>query len=213
MNSQCFKFLRQLILILAFISALLLAGCTNQSLTPDPSLIQIQTPKPVIFDTDMAHEDMFSALFLLSHPNVDVRAITVSGTGEAHCGPGVSNALGLVTVSGHENIPVACGRETPLVGNHVFPAEWRQAVDNAYGVEIPAGGAASDLGASDLIIDILQRSNETITIVAVGPLTNIAEALQKSPEISAHIREIYIMGGAVETEGNVGNSGVSIQNT
>jgi len=212
MNGQRFKSLRQLLLVFVLVSSLLLAGCANQSLTPDPSIIQIQTPKPVIFDTDMAHEDMFAALFLLSHPNVDVRAITVSGTGETHCGPGVSHALGLVRLSGHEDIPVACGRETPLAGNHVFPAVWRQAVDNAYRVEIPAGGAASDLSAPDLIIDILQNSNEAITIVAVGPLTNVAEAIQKSPEISAHIKEIYIMGGAVEAKGNVGNSGVGIQN-
>jgi len=207
-----FKSIRQLNLMLVFLSSIPLVGCTNQSLASDPGVIPIQTPKPVIFDTDMAHEDMFSALFLLSHPNVDVKAITVSGTGEAHCGPGVSNALGLVALSGHVEIAVACGRETPLAGNHVFPAAWRQAVDNAYGVEIPSGGDPSNLSAADLIIDILQTSNEAVTIVAVGPLTNVAEALQKSPEISANIKEIYIMGGAVESQGNVGNSGVNIQN-
>jgi len=212
MNVLCFKCLRQLLLVILLVLTILLAGCTNQNLTPDPSLIQLRTPKPVIFDTDMAHEDMFAALFLLSHPNVNVRAITVSGTGEAHCGPGVSNALGLVTLSGDKDIPVACGRETPLAGNHVFPAAWRQAADDAYGVEIPARGAGSELSASDLIIDILQNSNEAISIVAVGPLTNIADALQKSPDISSKIKEIYIMGGAVETKGNVGNSGVNIQN-
>jgi pyrimidine-specific ribonucleoside hydrolase len=211
MNDLGFKSLRQFIVILV-LSAFLLAGCANKSLTPDPSLIQIQTPKPVIFDTDMAHEDMFAALFLLSHPNVDVRAITVSGTGESHCGPGVSHALGLVKLSGHETIPIACGPEKPLAGNHAFPADWRQTVDHAYGIEIPAGGEASDLSASDLIIDTLQKSNEAITIVAVGPLTNIADALQKAPEISSKIKEIYIMGGAVEAKGNVGNSGVGIQN-
>jgi inosine-uridine nucleoside N-ribohydrolase len=194
------------------ITVLFVTGCGSRNLLPDPSLIQIQTAKPVIFDTDMAHDDMFAALFLLSHPNADVSAITVSGTGEAHCGPGVAHALGLVELSGRENIPVACGSERPLAGNHAFPAEWRQAADDAYGVEIPTGGAASTLSASDLIIDLVQSSNEPIAIVAVGPLTNIAEALQKSPEISANIKEIYIMGGALEVEGNVGNSGVGIQN-
>jgi pyrimidine-specific ribonucleoside hydrolase len=174
--------------------------------------VQIQTPQPVIFDTDMAHEDMFSALFLLSHPNVAVRAITVTGTGEAHCGPGVENALGLVAVSGHENIPVACGRETPLAGDHVFPAEWRQAADEAYGRPIPVGSAASNLSAPDLIIDIVQSSDEPITIVAVGPLTNIAEVIQKEPGMGTNIKEIYIMGGAVEVDGNVGISGVGIDN-
>jgi pyrimidine-specific ribonucleoside hydrolase len=190
----------------------LLAACSSQSPAPDPSLIQIQTPKPVIFDTDMAHEDMFSALYLLSHPNVDLKAITVTGTGEAHCQPGVANALGLVILSGHAEIPVSCGRELPLAGNHEFPSEWRQGADTAYGVEIPAGGAASELSAPDLIIDILQNSIEPVTIVAVGPLTNIAEVLQKEPGIASNIQEIYIMGGAVNVDGNVGNSGVGIDN-
>jgi pyrimidine-specific ribonucleoside hydrolase len=124
----------------------------------------------------------------------------------------VENALGLVVVSGHEKIPVACGSETPLAGAHEFPLEWRQGADEAYGVEIPTGGAASDLSAPDLIINVVQSSDEPITIVAVGPLTNIAEAIQKEPGIGDNIKEIYIMGGAVEVEGNVGNSGVGINN-
>lgn len=212
MNRYFFKTNGGAALISLLLAALFITGCGSRNVVPDPSLIQIQTPKRVILDVDMAHDDMFAALFLLSHPNVDVRAITVSGTGEAHCGPGVTNALGLVKLSGQENIPVACGRETPLTGDHAFPAEWRQAADEAYGVEIPAGGTTSTLSASDLIIHIVQGSNETITIVAVGPLTNIAEALQKAPGISANIKEIYVMGGALEVEGNVGNSGVGIEN-
>ena len=197
---------------IAFVLSHLLTGCGGSSPAPNPSLIQIQTPQPVIFDTDMAHEDMFSALFLLSHPNVDVRAITVTGTGEAHCGPGVENALGLVEVSGHEEIPVSCGRESPLSGDHVFPAEWRQGADEAYGRPIPAGSKASNLSAPDLIIDIVQSSTEPVTIVAVGPLTNIADAIQKKSGVGANIKEIYIMGGAVKVDGNVGVSGMGIDN-
>lgn len=191
---------------------LLVTGCGGPSPAPDPSLIQVQTAKPVIFDTDMAHEDIFSALFLLSHPNVDVRAITVAGTGEVHCGPGVEYALGLAAMSGHEDIPVACGRETPLSGNHVFPAEWRKSANEGYGVAMPKGGDPSHLSASDLIIDLVQNSDEPVTIVAVGPLTNIAEAIQKEPGIIVNIEEVYIMGGAVNVGGNVGNSGVDINN-
>lgn len=200
------------LLIVLMALSLLVSGCGGPSPAPDPSLIQIQTPKPVIFDTDMAHEDIFSALFLLSHPNVDVRAITVTGTGEVHCRPGVEYALGLAAMNGHEDIPVACGRETPLAGNHVFPADWRQDADEGYGVAMPTGGNPSNLSAPDLIIDLVQNSDVPITIVAVGPLTNVAEAFQKAPQISKNIAEIYIMGGAVKVEGNVGNSGVGIQN-
>jgi pyrimidine-specific ribonucleoside hydrolase len=191
---------------------LVLTGCGMQNITPDPSLIEIQAPKPVILDVDMAHEDMFAALFLLQHPSVDVKSITVSGTGEAHCEPGVANALGLVTLSGHAEIPVACGRDRPLAGSHEFPAEWRRAADDAYGVTIPAGAAASSLSASDLIVELTRNSDRPVTLVAVGPLTNIAEAIQKDPGIVKNIRDVYVMGGAVNVEGNVGNSGVGIQN-
>jgi pyrimidine-specific ribonucleoside hydrolase len=198
--------------IIIFFISLFITACASPLVTPDPNLIESQTPKPVILDVDMAHEDMFSALFLLSHPNVDLRAITVSGTGEAHCAPGVSNALGLVALSRHAEIPVACGRETPLAGDHEFPAEWRRAADGAYGIDLPAGAEPSSLSASDLILDIARNSTEPVTIVAVGPLTNIAEAIQKEPEIAPRIREIYVMGGAVNVAGNVGLSRVGIEN-
>src|SRR4026207_1394728 len=153
-NRYFFKTNGSVVLIIVLIAALFITGCGSRNLVPDPSLIQFQTPKRVILDVDMAHDDMFAALFLLSHPNVDVKAITVSGTGEAHCAPGVANALGLVKLSGHADIPVTCGMEAPWMGNHVFPAEWRLAADDAYGVEISTGGTASTLSAADLIGDI-----------------------------------------------------------
>jgi len=194
------------------ILSILLTGCGTQSLTPDPSLIQIQTPKPVILDVDMGMDDMLAILYLASHPDADIRAITVAGTGLAHCDAGVSNALGLAELSDQKDVPITCGRETPLEGNHVFPADWRQSADDASGVEISHTGKPSPLSAPELIVNILQTANDGISIVAVGPLTNIAEALQTAPKIDSKIEAIYIMGGAVEIDGNVGNSGVSIQN-
>ena len=116
-----------------FLSVLLI-GCGNQSLTPDPSLIQIQTPKPIILDVDMDLDDMLAILYLASHPNVDIRVIIVTGTGIAHCDAGVLNALGLVEMSDQKDVPVTCGREMPLEGDHVFPADWRQRADYAFGV-------------------------------------------------------------------------------
>jgi inosine-uridine nucleoside N-ribohydrolase len=185
------------------------AGCAGQPSAPE---ITLHTPMPVILDGDMAHEDMFATLFLLRHPNVDVKAIAVAGTGEAHCGPDVENALGLVRLAGGADIPVACGRETPLAGDHAFPDEWRASADDLYGLELPTGGEPSSLSAPDLIAEILTNPGNQVTVVAVGPLTNIAEALQAHPEIIEQIAAIHVMGGAVEVEGNVGNSGVGIDN-
>jgi inosine-uridine nucleoside N-ribohydrolase len=115
-------------------------------------------------------------------------------------------------LAGQEHIPVACGSETPLAGDHVFPSSWRNEADNAYGVAIPDGGEASLMNAPQLISDILQNSTGKTTIVAVGPLTNIAETIQNYPDISSKIDMIYIMGGAIEITGNVGPSDVGIKN-
>jgi inosine-uridine nucleoside N-ribohydrolase len=183
------------------------------SKTPELVAIPPEALKPVIFDGDMAHEDMFAALFLLQHPNVDVKGITVVGTGEAHCAPGVENLRGIAALVGRAELPVTCGRETPLAGNHVFPEEWRRSADNAYGVELPAGsGTPPGLAAPEWIAQVVFESPQPVTIIAVGPLTNIAEALGKYPDIVANLAMIYVMGGAVDVGGNVGTSGVGIDN-
>ncbi len=192
------------------ILVILLSACAR---VPEAVEIETAQPMPIIFDTDMAHEDMIAALFLLQHPNVDLKAITVAGTGEAHCEPGVENAVGLAVLAGVPDLPVACGRETPLEGSHEFPAEWREAADRAYGIPLPdnPNPPAGQL-APQLMAEIIGKSPEKVTLVAVGPLTNLGEALRDYPEIGEKIAAIYIMGGAVNVPGNVGASGVGIDN-
>lgn len=191
---------------------LTLAGCATPAPVIDRDLVAVGTPIPVILDVDMAHEDMFASLFLLAHPGVEVLAITVSGTGEAHCEPGVANALGLAALSGRPDIPVACGPEMPLRGTHEFPAEWRADADAAYGVTIPVGGTASESDAVELIIGLVGDAVEPVTIVAVGPLTNLAAAILEDPSIADGIGQVFVMGGALEVNGNVGSSGAGIAN-
>ena len=176
--------------------------------TPTP----LSEPMHVIVDDDMARDGMDAILYLLKHPSVDVKAITVAATGEAHCESGVKNALGLVALNKAMNIPVACGREIPLAGNHAFPFAWRMRVDELYGLSLPDGESASPMTAPKLIASTIRESTQKVVIVATGPLTNIAEALTDSPDIVENIQMIYIMGGAVEVNGNVGASGVGIQN-
>ena len=83
------------------------------SLVPGASPALAPDAKPVVVDTDMAADDWMAILYLLQQSDVDVKAITVAGTGEAHCAPGVQNALDLAVLAGRPEIPVACGRETP----------------------------------------------------------------------------------------------------
>jgi inosine-uridine nucleoside N-ribohydrolase len=203
---------RQLIMVTLVSVGLFLAACAGGAAPPTQEVSGVEDPQPVILDVDMAHEDMHALLYLLQHPSVDVKAITVVGTGEAHCEPGVRHALGLLALNEAGDIPVACGRETPLAGDHSFPPAWRQDVDNLYGLSLPEGGEASSLSAPELIASITQESQEKVTIVAVGPLTNVAEASIASPDMIDNVEMIYVMGGAVEADGNVGFSGVGIDN-
>lgn len=203
-------------LILTILGGLLLAACGSSYACPVPDLSLIptrETAKPVIFDGDMAQEDMNALLFLLRHPNVEVRAATVAATGETHCAAGVDHTLRLLEVAGAGDIPVACGPEEPLGLGHQFPAEWREQVDRAYGIDLPETNRQTASGdAAQVIVDTVNASPAPMTIVSVGPLTNIALALDLDPTLAGQIEMLYVMGGAVEVEGNVGTSGVGIEN-
>ena len=199
--------------ILAFSLILILAACGTQP-TPRPTPTPFTgTPRPVIIDTDMAGDDWMAILYLLNRPDINIEALTVTGTGEAHCEPGVRNAMRLTALAGQPDIPVSCGRETPLQGNHAFPAAWRENVDALAGLTLPDSPASlSPQSVVELLIATLQSSSAKMTILTLGPLTNLAELLQGSPDLRDKIEMIYIMGGAVDVPGNVGFSQAGIDN-
>lgn len=168
----------------------------------------------MIVDTDMAPDDWMAILYLLMRPDVDVQAITVAGTGEVHCEPGVRHAKGLAALAGRPQIPVACGSDTPLAGDHTFPGLWRSRANTLAGLELPANPAAdSGQDAAAMLTDTLRAFPKPVTIVTLGPLTNLAEALQADPALAGQIEQVYIMGGAFDVPGNVGLSGAGIDNT
>ncbi|NJC96702.1 MAG: nucleoside hydrolase [Anaerolineales bacterium] len=198
---------------LAFSLMFILAACGTQP-TPRPTSTPFPgTPRPLIIDTDMAGDDWMAILYLLNRPDISIEAITVTGTGEAHCEPGIRNAMKLAALAGQPDIPVSCGRETPLQGDHAFPDAWRERVDALAGLTLPDTPASpSPQSAVDLITAAIQSSPDKMTILALGPLTNLAEALQTAPGLKDKIEMIYIMGGAVDVPGNVGYSHAGIDN-
>nr|MBN1228673.1 nucleoside hydrolase [Anaerolineae bacterium] len=173
----------------------------EQHTTPVPVSADAQ---PTLIDTDMAADDWMAILYLLQRPDVEVLAITVTGTGEAHCEPGVQNALDLAALAGRPDIPVACGRETPLAGDHVFPTSWRSWVDSLAGVDIPSNpNSPASQTAMELIADAVQEADGNLEIITLGPLTNLAEAFQSDPLLADNLSRVFIMGGAFYVPGNV----------
>jgi len=158
----------------------------------------------MVIDTDVGSDDVMAILYLLRRPDVDVRAITVSGTGLVHCGPGVRTVLGLLEVAKAPDVPVACGRETPLGGSNAFPDEWRAAADAAFGLELPETTRAADQGgAASVLTDAIRGSDSPVTLVTLGPLTNVAEAFATEPTLARDVAEVVAMGGALLAGGNV----------
>ena len=156
---------------------------------------------PVVIDTDAAIDDLVALTFLLVSDEVDVRAITVSGTGEVRCPAGIGVVRELLARVGDDGVPVACGRSTPLAGTHEFPTEWRDAADSGWGVVAPTGTPEPDArSAVDLLGDTVEPG---VTVLTLGPLTNIADAFRADAELADRVALIVTMGGAVDVPGNV----------
>jgi inosine-uridine nucleoside N-ribohydrolase len=187
--------------------ALLAAACVadgGSEARRSPSTVASNADvRHVVVDTDLAFDDIMALLYLLQRDDVAIDAVTITGTGEAHCAPGVRNALALLALGGELDTPVACGRETPLLGTNAFPDEWRAAVDDLSMVDLPAVDRGGDpRGAVQLLLDTLDGDTALITL---GPLTNVAEALRDDPELGSRVSEFVAMAGAIDVAGNSPN--------
>ena len=166
-------------------------------------------PVPIVVDTDLAADDILAIMVLLRQPGVDLRAITVSGTGEVRCPAGLRNTRRLVAAFGRPEIPVACGRENPGPAGRWFPSEWRDGADAFYGVTLPAvDGESSRAGetAAELLARLAteaKTAGNPLTLVPLGPWTNLQDALALDPAFTANLAGIHTMGGTIDAPGNI----------
>jgi inosine-uridine nucleoside N-ribohydrolase len=169
--------------------------------------------RPIIVDTDMGIDGVIGLVYLLRAPEVSVKAVTIVH-GISAVATGARNARRVLERTGNGQIPVGAGSVRPLSGRREFPAALRAQAEGLGGATLPAAtGAVSPIAAPDLMLRELLKSPDPVTIVSMGPLTNVAIALAKNPAAAAHIREIVVMGGAVEVEGNVYKLLVGSKNT
>jgi inosine-uridine nucleoside N-ribohydrolase len=184
-----------------------LAGCVDDAPSTAPSIAPSTAPAtatvPVVLDYSPTHSDIGALLYLASHPDVDLLAVTLPGTGEADCAPGTRNTRQLLAVAGLPDVPVGCGRDEPLKGHRDWPEEWRTEANTLPRVLVPPVAPRPVLDAEVLLADVLGAADARVTVVAVGPLTNLAVTLTEHPELASRIERVVIMGGAVDVEGNV----------
>lgn len=174
----------------------------------------LTTHRPVVvIDTDMLSDDWVALVHLAAR--VDLRAVTIAATGATHCEPGRHNARYLLQLAlgsrRGANIPVACGPDRPLDGFVTFPLPFRleaAAMPKLAGYRpdrqpIPPGDAA------DILYRALDASPQPVTVIALGPLTNVALLLRRYPQARPRIKRLYVMGGAVDVPGNIVMPGIT----
>jgi inosine-uridine nucleoside N-ribohydrolase len=154
----------------------------------------------VIIDTDPGTDDAIALFFALASPDLDVRLVTACGgnVGLAHT---LRNARALVGLTGR-TAPIVAGADRPLLG--AFTPEERVHGSNGIGgIVLPDGPLATPGVAADAIRDALRTAPpSSLTLVGIGPATNLALALATEPALANAVAEIVLMTGAW-AEGNV----------
>jgi purine nucleosidase/pyrimidine-specific ribonucleoside hydrolase len=152
---------------------------------------------PIILDCDPGHDDALAILLANASPAVELLAITTVG-GNQTVEKCTINARRICSAAGITDVPIASGAAGPLTGDlHIG-----EYVHGVSGLDGPAWGEplvqATNEPAVELIVRMLREHPEPVTLVAVGPLTNIALVLRDHPDVAGNIREIVIMGGSTE---------------
>ena len=164
-------------------------------------LPSLAAPKKIIFDTDPGTDDAMALMLALNSPELDVRAVTVV-PGNVVAAQGLDNALRLVSLANRCDIPVAAGAQHPLF-QKLTTAEFWHGKNGLANVELPPSKCKVDPRfAPDVIIQMVHAAPHEITLVPVGPLTNIALAVEKDPSIVPLVKEVVLMGGSI-SGGNV----------
>ncbi|WP_082008290.1 nucleoside hydrolase [Microbacterium mangrovi] len=160
---------------------------------------------PLFLDCDTGIDDALALGYLLRTPNIDLRGIgTVSGNISA--AEAALNTASLLRILDRDDIPVAIGEHDPRRGSYAGGAPEVHGVNGIGDVTLPRGRQPSAEPAPELLIRLAReadRRGEQLDVLAIGPLTNIARAVELAPELPQLVGRLTVMGGAVHVSGNI----------
>lgn len=164
------------------------------------------SPRRILIDTDPGIDDAMAIFYALASPELEVVGLTTV-FGNAHTDVCTTNALRLLDIAGRPDIPVAHGASRPLAMNYRGPVAFVHGDDGQGNVHLPPSTrGALPMHAAQFIIDTVMAEPDEMTVVLLGPMTNMALAMLMKPDLTSFVKEIVIMGGAAFTSGNASPS-------
>ena len=158
-------------------------------------------PTPVVIDCDPGHDDAIALLLALASPELELLGVTTVA-GNQSLEKTTANAIRVLELVGRGDVPVAAGAARPLLRELVV-ADWVHGESGMDGPTLAAPEATPvALHAVDFLARAVDASPRPITLIATGPLTNVALFLARYPELAGRLERVVSMGGAI-AEGNV----------
>jgi purine nucleosidase/pyrimidine-specific ribonucleoside hydrolase len=153
--------------------------------------------EPVIVDCDPGHDDALALLLAAGDPRVRLLGVTTVA-GNQTLDKTTRNALRVLALAGVRDVPVAAGCARPLVGELTVAAD----IHGSSGLDgpeldVPVGEVAG-VHAVELMRRLIVEGDEPVTLIATGPLTNVALLLRGHPEVAPRVRRVVFMGGSTE---------------
>jgi purine nucleosidase len=157
--------------------------------------------KRILFDTDPGIDDSLAILLALASPELTVEGVSVVH-GNCSVDQALTNALSVLELAGASHIPVAHGFSLPLVQPSLLAPETHGNAGIGYATLPSPTARPIHQHSIDFLIEKIMSAPGEISLVCIGPLTNVAVALRKEPGIIKAVREVIIMGGAIRHQGN-----------
>ena len=158
-------------------------------------------PVRLLIDTDPGVDDAVAILMALASPELEIVGLTTVG-GNVPLARSTRNALALLQAADRSDIPVARGANHPLRGSYTYAPQFHGPGGLSSRLPDPTSEPVAENAVQFLHNQLTRRTGETV-LVALGPLTNLARLMREQPGALEQAKNIVVMGGAVNTPGNV----------
>jgi len=171
---------------------------TSQNPAPSSS----SSARPILIDTDPGVDDAMAILMALASPELDVVGLTTI-FGNAATDVTTRNAFSLLETAGRTDIPVAVGRSNPIATDYLGPVPQVHGADGLGNASLHAPQEQPvEADAATFIHDTVAASPGEVTVLTLGPVTNLADAITRFPDVVDLVDRVVVMGGNALVPGN-----------